>query len=279
MTKHRQKIKGDVGPGAAIGEGQVEAGNIAGGNISISNNALALVAVVAIVVFAVVIVFILLRSDISSQNTATTSNTTPTTTQSPSVSPTKVQAPIEAITRSPDSNPPTEAASLALPTATLLPTTTPSLTTAQTPTKTYTPSHGGSPTAEASLALPIATRQPTIFVLSLLRRGDTLAVCADQAVNLSTLQLELSLNEKYRLGDLFPASEQTNAGECWCLEPDRAAFDTPEGCANTATIEYTNHNEWRNTSITILFEGFVETCEPQQDERSTYICAYPLTLP
>jgi hypothetical protein len=116
---------------------------------------------------------------------------------------------------------------------------------------------------------------PTVSVLSfirLVRHGDIVAVCADQAGDFSALRLDFGSNERYVLGNLFPESVDTDAGQCWCLQPQSPQFPVPAVCQNAPLRTNGQSNHWRNATIEVLLEDEVTECAAQPNNLELYTC-------
>lgn len=110
--------------------------------------------------------------------------------------------------------------------------------------------------------------------LTLHRWGDTVAICANEPADLGALHIVLG-SERQVLGDVFPASVATQAGECWCLQQERGQFDLPAVCqeGNVSPRLPWVGVFWRNETVTLSLEGqVIKECNAQIDNNQPYSC-------
>jgi len=112
------------------------------------------------------------------------------------------------------------------------------------------------------------------LTLTLQRSHDTVGVCVSHAVNLSSLTLEfVDQNESYILGQVFPASAETQANQCWCLQQTAPQFEAPKVCHSDNTSIQQRSADWRNTTIRLTSEAnFLGICKSQASNREVYSC-------
>jgi len=114
----------------------------------------------------------------------------------------------------------------------------------------------------------VDTREVKIY-----RSGDSIAICALSRGNFTSVGIEFGNNEHYQLGEVFPSSAVTNAGDCWCLQQRNPVFPTPSQCTEANTSEQSDFGDWRNALITLAYEdGRITSCEPQPEELGVYEC-------
>jgi hypothetical protein len=115
--------------------------------------------------------------------------------------------------------------------------------------------------------------------LNLIRSPDAIAICTDKNINLSSVKLSLPLiNETYEIGNLFSESQNTLAGNCWCLQQENARFPLPSGCSKSNShITPWAGSYWLNSDVKIsLGDSTLGICGAQPDNRSTYSCPFTI---
>lgn len=101
------------------------------------------------------------------------------------------------------------------------------------------------------------------------RTGDTVAVCAKTATDLSSFVFNMQeSNEQYRLGDYFPQSVGTQPGNCWCIEQTSQPYDPPDVCSAENTKQVAKQGNWRSSTLRIYLHGgaYQEFPAEQQQE-------------
>jgi hypothetical protein len=147
------------------------------------------------------------------------------------------------------------------------------------PNPTNTPA--GTPTPAEEPVHPAAER-PTgtspvsgLSTLTIQRSADTVAICANQFADLSGLKAQFGPTEWYILGEEFPASETTAAGQCWCLQQKDPVFPVPDVCTDENTSVQNRTYDWRNSAINLfLQDADLGRCEAQRDNRDIYFCEF-----
>ena len=167
-----------------------------------------------------------------------------------------------------------------LPTLTATPTISPTATLTVTPTPTTPmPTLTVTPTNQPTRMLtptkltntPAAFTFPNTF-FDVCRSAEAVAICALDMADYSTTEIQIGVNERYVLGDLFPESVAPFPGECWCLQKPNPVFALPSTCMGASTSVQPNAGDWRDTDLQIHYNGAVLTCPAQPDAGTEYMC-------
>ena len=121
--------------------------------------------------------------------------------------------------------------------------------------------------------IPGATNTPV--QLKIERSADTIAICADQDVDLGTLEVRIGSTESYVLGGVFPASTTTQAEGCWCLQLPEPLFLVPGVCDgdNTRIMPENSSERWGSKAVTLWLAGKAFNTCPAQPDQEIYVCS------
>jgi hypothetical protein len=125
------------------------------------------------------------------------------------------------------------------------------------------------------------TQQPELLVAELLvlRHGDAIAICTEQYDILTTLEVEIGINYRYKISNEITSIGSSSNNTCWCLVSAESHFDAPPQCNENNTLRQANATILRNETIRLsLNSSVIGTCTAQPDELAIYSCLVSLSL-